>query len=165
MKDFLTFVDDETYAAEFSRIICSERLTVPQIEGYKIPVIGQVLSDFLGYEKALRLKKFFGTETCQESSLLGTKLLKAGNILERYGLSIGSNKGLEIFQERHDIPMESYILSKLFYRIYRNNDRVLDKEEIMPSKWIAVPEPFLVDTYRLLPDNCKSRFRLLKSEL
>jgi hypothetical protein len=163
--ELLATVDSENkeYIEEFNNIMNSERLTIPKIENYSQTVIGQLLEEFLGYKIALRLKKFFGTEICKENTELDNRILKAGNLSGKYSLSIVSNREIKVFQEEHDIPVESYVLSDMIYKYNkRNGERIFKEEKKMPDRWVKVPAGFLNKTYALLKEEDKTRFVVLK---
>jgi len=164
MKEVLAVIkhDNKEYVKKFNKIVDSAHLTTPQIEKYGNVIIGQVLDDYSGYKKALRLKKFLGTGTSEESIALDMVLLNAGNLSGKYSMGIGSIKNrLEIFQQENTIDKDSYVLARILYKMQSGKRISYDRKE-EESKWVDVPEEFLAETYELLQFDVKPRFSILK---
>lgn len=153
MKDkiltVVTLGKDYGYVREFEKLISEKSLSLscPQLKNLcpKEPIIGHVMNDYLGYEKALSMSMLEAIDDYRGLWLV------VRHLNDKYGLGVGSVKNaVEIFQENHGVNRDRYFLS---YDI----DTPLSGK----SSWIEVTQDFRKKTFNLLAEWSKKEFGTL----
>lgn len=119
---------DSQYFQDFEKLVGKDRLELPYLyscfENKETCYIGQVIEDFLGYDKALRLRileslshdNLYNHESKSNSPSKRRLYLNVGDVFGNKRIGIGLIDGyLDVFREKIDMPVTSYPLFDIKY--------------------------------------------------